>query len=84
MLAYVLAGVADLHPGASEGAAPEGGGVVADLLQGDEVGGVFVEAGSEGGVEGAASVGDVERQDSGDGVSSRGLASTPGADRDVR
>ena len=40
MLAYVLEGVADLHPGAFEGAAPEGAGVVAALLQCDEVVGV--------------------------------------------
>jgi hypothetical protein len=81
VVAGELDGVGDVQPGVFEGAVPEGDGVAADLLQGDEVGGEFAEAGGVGGVEGAASVGDVERQDPGP---SRGLASTLGAERDVR
>jgi len=53
-------------------------------LQGDEVGVEVAESCGEGGVEAAASVGDVEGQDPGHGVSLRVLAFTLGEDRDVR
>jgi hypothetical protein len=84
VLAGELEGVGDVHAVAFEGAAPGGGGVAADLLRGDEVGGEVVESCGEHGVEAAASVGDVEGQDPGHGVSLRVLVFTLGDERDVR
>jgi len=78
VLVRELEGVADVHAVAFESLAPGVDGVAADLLQGEEVGGEFAEPGGEGGVEAAAVVGDVERQDPEHGVSLRVIAFTLG------